>query len=336
MATPRAFQWAIGTTFAESSYGTPIQDANLTDWYQVKEADMAEVDVVDDSDKDEITGYIGETFHTPSEKRGVFVRKAKASVELVEWGLSNVYGNVTKTGIADPFTNTIRQRALCTVDPPSFSIVEGLVCVSGSTGTYWMYKGCVIDKLVLEGKGRGPVQLTLSCKHDGSETAKTSFAWPGLAGKIIGTRIYGRHLQLICGPNGNEDLTSIVRAWKHEIDMASVEPPANSGLFVTELQYGVDNPIAKTTFTLKADKSHAVYGYFQNNTSVKCILNLVVNSNRSVGITHSQGVVRVKPKPAGSEINLDVTFMEEANATDVGPVAYVCKSALSTLLIPGS
>lgn len=329
--TERSYQSAIGLVSAEATFGTQQADATLIDWFAVKDpADFAAVETVYDTDEDEITGQIGATVHNVLEKRGTIARKMKASVEIVEWALAMCFGNVAITGSSDPWTATIKQRTLCALNPPSFSIVEGLVCASGSTGTYWLYKGCVIDKLSLSVNGRGPIELTLTIKTDGSETAKTSFSWP--ASKYAATKLYGRHLQLLFGPLGTEDISSIVRSWKLDIDLGTVEPPSISGTTVAEQQFGAMNPKVNFTFTVKADKSHAIYGYYQGNTAVKCISKLVVSSSRQIVMTCSQGVCHATAKPNGSEVNLDVVFEEEANATDVGPMVAVCKSALATLL----
>src|SRR5262245_49468408 len=139
MSTPNAFKWAIGLAKAEPSFGTAMNVVDLTDFFKVKEADFAQLDTDWETDEDEINGYLGATEHLVQERKGGIARKAKASLELCAWSIIGMLGNLTVTGSTPNYIATAKWRDICTVNPPSHSLVELLDCV-GLSATKLLYK----------------------------------------------------------------------------------------------------------------------------------------------------------------------------------------------------
>src|SRR5215471_10617626 len=263
MGTPASYKWLIGTIKAEGSFGVAMATADLTDWYKIKEADFSALDTIFESDEDEINGFVGATDYTVQERRGTMARKAKASVELITWALGMMLGNVSSSGATPNYTQTIKWRNVCAVNPPSFSFIEGEDCV-GQTATNWLYKGVVINTLTLEFNGKGPGALTLGLMHDGSETAQPSVIFPVAGAAYIVNKLFGYHLTVKLGPLGTEDITPILRSWKMTLNSGIVEPPSMAaGVLVPEYQYGPKNPKIDIEITVKANKAHPIYGYYQ-------------------------------------------------------------------------
>jgi len=339
MSVPIAYESAIGIGVREAAFGVQQSDASLTDWFPTKEADLAETEVMWETDEDEITGAMGATKHTVFERKGSISRKCKATLEHVVWALMMMFGNVATTGTTPNFTSTIRWRDKCTLNPFSFSFLEGLSC-AGSTGTLILYKGCIVETITLEFNGKGPGSLTLGLKHDGSETAKPSATLP--VSWYVSNALFGNMLNVKLGPLGTEDITGIARSWKMTITMGSVEPPSlsSSGIYVAEQQYGLKNPKIDVEIVAHFDKSHAIYGYSQGATptTVKHIAAITVNADRSLVLTQSSGKVQVSVKPVGSEFQGTIKFLEEFNTTDGTGGSYaagkfVAKTGQGTWLV---
>jgi hypothetical protein len=173
--------------------------------------------------------------------------------------------------------------------------------------------------------------LTITIKTDGSETAKTSFTFPTTPDAV--NKLIGAMLTLKCGALGSEDLTSLVRSFKFSINAGVVEPASIGNVNVVEWQYSGNGPTLDVEFTLKADKSHALYTAYQNKTSQILDALLQFNANRSVRLHCSQGIVNAMAKPSGNEVNLDVKYLAEHNTTDSGPGTLVCKTGVAAYLI---
>ena len=337
MPPPKAFRQVIGAGAKETTFGVALlNDATtLVDMFTVKEADFADLEITYRSDDDEINGFIGPTTYQEESRNGSIARKYNASPETIGWALAMMSGVVTSSGTTPNYTHVIKDRSVCTINPPSFAMIEALVC-AGSTGTYWGYKGCVIDQITIEVNGKGKVQLTITIKHDGTETAKASFVWPSTFAAVNG--LSGAHLTLKCGAAGTEDLTSLVRNFKITRSAGIVEPPSIGGVAVVEYQYGANNPNLEVEFTIKADKSHALYTAMQSGlatgTPTNQILDalLQVNVNRSVRLQCSKGIVNANIKASGNETNLVVKYLAEHNSTDAGAGTFTVKNGQASYL----
>jgi hypothetical protein len=335
MPTPRAFEWAIGQGSKETTFGVAQADGSMTHWLPVTEAAFADLGVQYRTDAEEINGFVGETSHQEESRSATVQRKMQASVESIAWSVFMMLGNVVSSGTTPNFTHVGKWRSICTVNPPSFSFVEGLIC-AGSTATYWLYKGSVVDQVTVEVSGKGFVQLTITVKTDGSETAKTSFTWPASAAAV--NKLVGAMLTLKCGPIGTEDLTSLVRSFKFTLNAGVTEPPSIGNVLVTEYQYGGSNPTLEIEFTIKGDKSHTLYAAMQSGLSTGTPTNqkldalLQVNANSSIRLFCSKGIANATVKPSGNETNLVVKYMPEHNVTDSGPAVITAKNAIASYL----
>ena len=329
-ASPTAFKWAISFG-KETTFGVLETIAGLSNWFPVKSADITDIQTSWETDGDEITGYRGETTHQVFERKGTVTRTAKATLELLTWCIEMSLGNHVDSGTTPNYTSTVKWPSVCTQNPPSFSYLEAEDC-AGATNTWFSYKGAILESWSLDFNGKGPGTITMTIKNDGSETAQPGVTLPATA--YAGTRLFGYMLNIKLGPAGTEDISAVVRNWKTTVTMGSVEPPSiTSSVFVAEQQFGLKNPKIDTEIVIKADKGHAVYGYYNptdqtTSTTVKHIATITVNANRSVVLTNTQNKVTVQIKQAGQEFQGTVKVMEEHNATDVGPAVFVCKTGV--------
>jgi hypothetical protein len=329
MPTPRAYEMALGIASKETTFATAQADGSLTDWLTVTEAEFAELQVNYRTDEEDINGFVGETEHQEESRSATLGRKMQASVEAIAYYIAMMLGNVTVTGTTPNYTHSIKWRSVCTVNPPSFSFVEGLIC-AGATGTYWLYKGAVVDQISIEVSGKGFVVLTVTVKTDGSETAKTSFTFP--TSKTAVNKLIGSMLTLKCGAAGTEDLTSLLRSFKLTLNAGIVEPPSIGNVNVVEYQYGGTNPKLEVEFVIKGDKSHAIYTAYQAKTAQILDALLQFNSNRSIRLHCSQGIVTASVKPQGNETQLTAKYMAEHNSTDSGAGVFTAKTGTASYL----
>src|SRR5215510_13500462 len=126
--SPRGFQWAIGQGSKETTFGTPQADASLIDWLPVTAADFAQLAVVYRTDAEEISGYVGETSHQEESRMTTVARNFQASVESIAWAIALALGNSVASGATPNYIHTMKWRNICTINPPSFTFVEGLNC----------------------------------------------------------------------------------------------------------------------------------------------------------------------------------------------------------------
>lgn len=331
-AAPPAFKWAIGLGLKEAVYGVTEAIASLTDWFKVKEADLTERTTSWETDEDEITGFLGATEHNVFEVKGAVSRKCKLTLELLTWALEMMLGTHVDAGTTPDYTSTIKWRDKCTINPPSFSYLEALDC-PGSTATWFSYKGAVVESITVAFNGKGPGELTLAFKNDGSEVAQPSVTLPVSA--YAATKLFGYMLSVKLGPLGTEDISALIRSWKMTITMGSVEPPSISGgVYVSEVQYGLKNPKIDIEIVAKADKSSVLYGYADADTptTVKLVSAIVVSAARQIVLTNTQGKVTGSVKPSGNEFQITLKFMEEHTTTDSGPGVFVAKTGVAAWL----
>jgi len=329
MPNARAIKAALALNRKEAAFGTQIPDGDLDDMVKMTDIDFAQVETTYRTDEDEITGFGGPTEHEVESKTGSLARKFNASVETIAAFVFWLLGRVTTTG-AGPFTHVGKWPSICTLIPPSFSMIEGLDC-PGSTGTIWLYKGMVVDSLTIEVNGKAAVVLTLNLKTDGSETAKASFTFPTSYAAV--NRLLGSMLTIKLGP-ALENISSVFRTLKITINAAMEEPPnVAAGVNVAEYQYGDQKPDLQIELSIKGDKSHAVYGYYQNNTNVKFEALLQKAAGASVKLGCEKGVVKVTPGREGRETRLNITYMPEWNTTDDGPGTWTIINSVASYLL---
>lgn len=332
MPTARSLKLALGLTKKETTFGAgaAVDATFLTDMIKAQEIEFAKVDTDYRDDSDELTGYAGPTEFEVEKKSGSLGRKFKCRLEWAAGFLIWLLGRVTTSG-AGPYTHTVRWPQICTLNPPSFAMIEGLDC-AGATATFFGYKGCVVDQWTLERPNQGAEICSTAIKHDGSETAKASFVFPTTY--TTGNALLGTMDTLKCGTAGTENLTSILRTWKISISAGIAQPEgANSGVFVGEYQYGDGKPDLQIEFSIKADKSHALYGNYKNNDTV--IFDLLIEKTAaalSMKLHCTTAKVKCEEVRQGSETRLNVTVMPMWNATDDGPGVWTIIDAIATYL----
>lgn len=339
MPTPKSFVWATAFPKKETTFGggyatTPV----YTDWPAGLAADFAQEEWTYSDNSSEITGAVGApTEHTLEQKQATLSREFNCSVEVLTGFLAWALGTVTTTGSADPWTHTIKFPLPCTTNPPSFSFIELLSC-AGFTATIWQYKGCTVDSIAVELSSKGYIKLTVNVKTDGSETAQTAFTAP--TSQLTVRRLLGSMATLKYGPLGTETLTG-VRNIKFNIDLGLAIPPdISANTTVAQFIYGDNKPTIDVEFTIAGDKSHVLYGYAQAKTV--CKLDLLIDAGvspaRSVELTMAQTICTATVKPSGSENQITVKILEEANATDgtaanPRPATFVCKTGVTAYLV---
>lgn len=331
MASPRAYEFALGLASKETTFGVAQADVSLTDWLAVTGPDFVDLNIGYRTNADEINGYVGETEHQEESRKASLTRNMQGSVDAIAWAIAMMLGNVTVTGTTPNYTHLAKWRGICTVNPPSFSFVEGLVCATGTTGTYWLYKGSVVNQLTIDVSGKGFVKFSITVETDGSETAKTAFTWPVAPTAV--NKLIGSMLTLTCGTAGTENLTTLVRSLKITMNAGITEPPSIGNVNVVEYQYGAQAPTLDIEFTIKGDKSHALYTAYQAKSNVIFDALLQFNANRSIKLHCTQGIVNSTVKASGNETQLTVKYMVEHNTTDSGPGVWTLKTGTAVYLV---
>lgn len=332
------FKIVLAIGYKETTYGGDILDANMLDLVPVMDVNFFKPQIKYRTDEEELNNYLGATEAQQEDRMFSFTIKVQASAEVLTWALAQVTGNVATTGSSDPYTHTIKFPSICTLNGPSFAIMELISC-SGATGTYKKYKGCCIDQLTLEMDGKNRPVLTITGKADGTETANPSFSVPAAAltrQKFIGANVA---LQLGAAGGGLTNYSSIYRTAKIVISAGLVIPPnVSNSLYVTEMQYGDKRPKIDFDFSLKCDKSHALYAAADAGTlyQTSLAINPGVTPLRSVTMTQANGYLDADPGRQGREPRMNFKFNELHNATDAGPATFVCKTAKAAYLANGS
>lgn len=336
MPTSRSFNWATGLTKKEPAFGTAMDDSVLLDWLEVEEVDQAETNKEYRTNEKSINGRLGATEYELESATGQMTRKMQASVEAFAAFIIWITGRTTQTGSADPWTQTIKLPTVCTLTPPSFSLIEGLNC-AGASATYTLFKGCSVESLTLEATGKSFATLTVNIKTDGSETAKAAFSFPASVKTV--KKLLGRYMTLALGPLGTEDISADIRSFKLTVSTGLVIPPSvTGGIFVPKYQYQEGHPMVDFEFTMAGDRSSAIYGYYKNDTQLinDFFMNSGVTPLRSIRMTNAACYLEsLKPTREGSEPRLAAKLKFLHNATDDGSATFITKSGASGYLTNG-
>jgi len=338
MPTPKSFIWATAFAKKETTFGAGFATTPVyTDWPAGLAADFVQQEQTFSDNSSEITGAVGApTEHTLEQKSGSLQREFNCSVEVLTAMLVWALGTVTTTGAGDPWTHSVKFPLPCTTNPPSFSFIELLSC-AGFTATFWQYKGATVESIAVDLSSKGYIKLTVTIKTNGNETAQAAFTAP--ASQLTVRRLLGSMATLKYGPAGTETLTGI-RNVKFTINLGLTIPPdISSSVLVAEFQYGAANPSIDVEFTVSGDKSHVVYGYAQAKTACKLelLIDASVSPARSVKLRMEQTICTATVKPSGSEHQLTVKVMAEANATDgtagnPRPATFTCINGVTSYL----
>jgi hypothetical protein len=331
----KAYKWVTDVNGKESAYGTPLADAALLDWIVVNAPPAFAVRTPTyRDDSAEMSGFAGPRSLEIESWAGEKAFDMPASPELYGWLLALILGNVVTTGAADPWTHTFKWPSVCVLNPPSTSILEGPDCV-GATADYKLYKGVIANEVSIAVQGRSTIQMGANMQHDGSETAKPAVVLPTTP--FVFNKLLGGQSVFKLGPLGTENLSGDFRAFSPVIGADAVVPDTiASGIFIGEQQYGENAPTLELDFTIKGDKSHVVYGYFDAATTVKLdmLIDKGVAPARSIQWKmDSAKVVQATMVPNGNETALQCKLRAQYNVTDSGPMTIVVKNGISGYLI---
>ncbi len=332
MAGSRSFNVALALNKKENGYATQIADLDLIEKIKVTEIEWSDVETDFRTDEKENNGYDGPTEHEVESKKGGRSWKFNSSIEVFAAFLIWALGRVTSSGTNPNYTHTVKWKTVCTLNPLSFSHIEGLECAD-ATGTIFLYKGEVVDSISLECDGQGPITCTIKTNHDGSETAKASFTFPASYSTV--NRMLGSQAQVFFGPNATENISDIINGWKITINCGVKEKRRpSSGIFATEQQYGEGKPDLAIQVKIKGDKSHSLYAASQAVPPMNEKFKIVItkSATRLVQLLCSQGIVKAKQGRDGLETELTLDYMPEWNATDDGPGAWTIKNGTASYL----
>lgn len=335
--TIEAYRWMINYGKKEGAFGTQEADADIAagSWFEVNDFEPATVEKAYRTNQNRINGVRGKTQRQLKERSGKLSRKADASVEMITNLLLQGLGNFSIAGSGDPYTLTIKHPSVCTLYPISKSLVEGIVC-AGLTSGYKLHKGACVSKITIEGDARGEVKLTYEYMHDGSETTKSSFTFATTPAVL--TYLLGSHLNFKLYPNGSGalDITSQILSWKIAIDFGlQVKKTANSSILVPQYKFGKGMPNLNVEFVVSADKTDAIYGYFDADTLLTLLLTLDagVTPARSVSLLMSQCYITATEGADDLEPTLSCKVDEMDVIADSGPAIWTCKTGQALYLV---
>jgi hypothetical protein len=334
--TIEAYRWAVGLAKKEAAYGVQVADADMTAWLEINDFEPAKVDKEYRTNVNRIKGARGKTLRQLKGRMGTIPRKSDASIEKITWLLALGLGNIASSGSVDPWTHVIKHPSLCTLKPPSTSIVEGIVC-AGLTSGYKLYKGVSVDQISIEGGGgQDEVKLSYTLKHDGSETTKASFTFPSTAAVL--TYLIGAHLKFELGPSGGSftDITTRILSWKITYNFGlTPSKTASSSVYVSSYKYSRGNPKISVEFELSGDKSSTEYGYSDADTllMLQLTLDAGVTPLRSSVLLMDQIYIVAEESADDLEPTLKCKVDELDVIADTGPAIWVCRTGVPAYLV---
>ena len=160
MAAARSFNVGICLNKKEAAYGIQVADGDMTDMFKMTEIEFSDIETDYRTDENENNRYDGPTEHEVESKKGGRGFKFNASIEVFAAFIIWALGRVTSSGSNPNYTHTVKWKTVCTLNPVSFSHIEGLECAD-ATGTLFLYKGEVVDSISLECDGQGPIVCTI-------------------------------------------------------------------------------------------------------------------------------------------------------------------------------
>ncbi|MGA9769308.1 MAG: hypothetical protein WBV94_09725 [Blastocatellia bacterium] len=334
--TTEAYRWAVSLVKKEAAFGTQVPDADLTKWIEVKEAEFAKIEKQRRTNQQYVNGVRGYTNYQVHTKKGMIRRKFDLSTEIFSWLLHLQLGNLTTTGSADPYSHMDKHPPICNLYPASFSLIEGIVC-SGLTGTQKLYKGAVVNKQEITINSKLEIDHTVELLTDGSETAKTSFSFPTTpeaVSYLLGGMVT---LKLNAYDAGSDtDVSSQLQQLKISIN-SNLEPTkaVTNGVLVPRYKFKKDSPKMDIEATFSADKSDAIYGYYENETRLRLqmLIDPALTPLRTVNLdvpecfidTCEQGADDIEPTLKLKIEGLDVI-------ANTGPAIWVTKTGVAAYL----
>lgn len=335
--TIEAYKWAISLAKKEAAFSTQVPDVDMTKWLEIKSADFVVRTKDFRTNKGFINGTRGFTNYATKAAAGSLKRSFDFSPEVFAWLLAMQLGNLSTAGASDPYTHTLKHPSLCTLYPPSFSLVEGIVC-AGLTGSQKLYKGCVVNKQELSGTEREPIEHTAEILHDGSETDKGSFSWPASVEAVSYCLNSHAAHKLNLYSAGDTDISSQVLSWKVAID-SQLKPTksASNSIYVPRYKYGRGAPMIDIELVISADKSDAIHDFWEADPPTKLKYQLIIEP----GLTPARTVTLVDAECfiqscEPGEDDLEPTLKLKLSSLDVvantGPAVWTAKTGLAAYL----
>lgn len=248
-----------------------------------------------------------------------------------------VLTTTTEGGAAGVYTHEVAWPTECAVNPPSTEIMEGLRC-GGSTATYKLLTGVVVDQVDIEISAKGWINLTASLKFK-DEKDKGTFTFPASA--TLNRKIKGSKLRVFLGSALTSEVdNTILRSLKITISSGIVVPSTIGGDdTVPEFQYGEKKPDLAIELQIKGDKSSTYWDMKRqcrispsNRFKFRMILQPNVTPQRKVQLDCNQIFVDANPDKEGNETRINLMLKPEANTTDEGPGKWFIESSQATLL----
>lgn len=320
-------------------FGTAIASASLLTWIKASEVKFPELGIQWWDDSGDV-GNLDPTVRQVESRAGKHGWSFDGSAETLLWGFGMQWGLITMSGAADPWTGTVKKRALCTVNPPSFSYFHGLNC-AGSTGTFKVRKGAVISQQSVTIEGVGPIKHEIEIIDDGSITDDAAFSVP--AAVTPTQRLFGSQAVTQFGvPGSLVNLTTAKRI--RSVKISSSSSPAaiyapGFGVNVSEVQYGETAPSLEVDLVVKGDESSPEFGYFNQGVNPTVVqLDILIDAGvspvRSWKLLQTNcHIIGCTVVPKGNETNLNIKLGTLQNVTDSGPAQIIGKTAQATFLV---
>lgn len=339
-ATPESQLIAFALGYKEATYATAIVDAHLLAWIPANSVDFPELGIRYRDDAADINGKLDVTEREVEHRSGKKAWKFDASAESLLWGFGMQWGVIVMTGSGDPYTGTVKKRALCTISPPSFSYFHGLNC-SGSTGTFFVRKGAVVSQQTVEIPNVGPIKQTIELMDDGSLTADTGFVVPSAPTTV--KKLLGAYSVVQFGVAGSLVNLSTAKRVRHVkiTSNSNIQDVENQGggVYVNEYQFGEKAPTIEVELTIKGDESSAEFGYF-NQAVTPTALQLDITVDPSVTparswrfLMTSCHIIGCQQVAKGNETNLVLKIGGLYSSADTGPAQVIGKTAQPTYLV---
>ena len=334
--TTEAFQWATSIPSAEASFGTAIPLVNLTDWLTINEFNPAKIDKTFRTDQNRIKGSRGVQTRQLATRMGTIPFKADASIEKLVWLLYRGLGNGVPSGASDPFTHTIKHPTLCTREPWSTSLMQGIVCGGLSSG-YKLFSGVTLDQFSITHDGDNPLSLEWTEKTDGREVTQGAFTWPSTP--VAVNYLLASHVNMKLYPNGGGAIDITNKLMSHKLTYSfNVQRPkvSNGSIYVPRYRYSQGHPKLDLEFVVSGDKSDAIYGYADSETLLTIVLtyDTGLTPARSAELTIAKCYIQVEQTSDDIEPTLNCKVEPIDILADNGPAVWVGKTGVSAYLNP--
>jgi hypothetical protein len=333
--TTEAYKWAVSLVKKQVDFTTPIPDADLTKWLELKDAEFTKIEKQRRTNQQYVNGLRGYSNYQVHTQRGMLRRKFDLSTEVFSWLLHLQLGNLTTSGSVDPYTHTDKHPPICNLYPPAFSLIEGIVC-PGLTGTQKLYKGCVVNKQEITINSKLEIDHTVELLTDGSETAKPAFSFPAAPEAV--NYLLGGMLTLKLNPYAGSDLDVSSQLQQLKISINSNLEPTKAvanGVLVPRYKFKKDSPKMDIEATFSADKSDVIYQYYENETRLRLqgLIDPALTPLRTVNLdvpecfidTCEQGADDIEPTLKLKVEGLDVI-------ANTGPATWVTKTGVAGYL----